>query len=472
MGVETILRTPQLAATPVMTDDSQLSFSLPSVSRKKVTAAFDGGRLSSDSGVMLLALAERRRRVADTLAEHIVDQRDPAHITHTVADVLRARMLAIGCGYPDGNDFDWLRRDPAFKLACGRLPDSGRDLCSQPTISRWENVPTLREIIRLTYALVDMWCRSYPKPPRSVVLDIDDTVDVVHGHQQMARWNAHYDERCFLPIHVYDTATGRPVAVILRSGTTPSGKEVRKLLSRLIGRIRRHWPETHITIRGDGHYGRPEVMTWCEMNGVDYIFGLPGNVVLDRLVEPAADDIRVRRAIRQADVLRGFTETRYAAKSWNQERRVVARIEASASHEDDMLRRGIDIRYVVTSLQGSDAEHIYETVYCARGQAENLIKQHKAQLASDRTSCRSPLANQMRLILHTGAYWLLLDLRAAIPSWNPLRHTEFATIRLRLLKIAGRIIETASRIRIALASCCPEAETFSLVALKLQPSGP
>ena len=249
-------------------------------------------------------------------------------------------------------------------------------------------------------------------------------------------------------------------------------KEVRKLLSRLIGRIRRHWPNTCITIRGDGHYGREEAMTWCETYGIDYIFGLSGNVVLDRLVEAAADDIRVRRAESQAEVLRGFAETRYAAKSWDKERRVVARIEASASHADDMLRRGIDIRYVVTSLPGSDAEHIYETIYCARGQAENLIKQHKAQLASDRTSCRSPLANQMRLILHTGAYWLLLDLRAAIPSWNPLRHTEFATIRLRLLKIAGRFIEHASRIRIALASCCPEAETLSLVALKLQPSGP
>lgn len=472
MGVETILCAPRHAATPAMTYDSQLTFSLPAVSRKKVTAAFDGGRLSSDAGVMLLALAERRRKVADTLAAHIAERRDPSHITHTVADVLRARMLAIGCGYPDGNDFDWLRCDPAFKLACGRLPDTGKDLCSQPTVSRSENAPTLREIIRLTYALVDIWCRSYAKPPKAVVLDIDDTVDVVHGHQQLAQWNAHYDERCFLPIHVYDTATGRPVVVILRPGKTPSGKEVRKLLSRLIGRIRRHWGDTRITIRGDGHYGRAEAMTWCENNGVDYIFGLPGNVVLDRLVEPAADDIRVRRAESQAEVLRGFAETRYAAKSWDQERRVVARIEASASHADDMLRRGIDIRYVVTSLQGNDAEHVYARVYCARGQAENLIKQHKAQLASDRTSCRSPLANQMRLILHTGAYWLLLDMREAIPKWNPLRHTEFATIRLRLLKIAGRIIETASRIRIALASCCPEAETFSLVAFGLQPSGP
>src|SRR6202162_1033110 len=442
-----------------MIDDNLLPFCFPAVRRKKITAAFDGGRISSDGGVMLLAQADHRLGIAERLARAIPDGRDPDRVTHLLPDILRARIFAIACGYEDADDLDRLRFDPAFKLACGRLPDTGRDLCSQPTISRWENAPTLREIIRLTYALVDIWCRSYPKPPRSVVLDIDDTVDVVHGHQQLAQWNAHYDERCFLPIHVYDAATGAPVTVILRPGKTPSGVEVRKLLSRLFGRIRRRWPSTHITIRGDGHYGREEAMTWCENYGIDYIFGLSGNVVLDRLVEAAADDIRVRRAVNQAEVLRGFAETRYAAKSWDKERRVVARIEASASHADDMLRRGIDIRYVVTSLQGSDAKHIYETIYCARGQAENLIKQHKAQLSSDRTSCRSPLANQMRLILHTGAYWLLLDLRAAIPSWNPLRHTEFATIRLRLLQIASRIIEHASRIRIALASCCAEGET-------------
>jgi Transposase DDE domain group 1 len=455
-----------------MTSDSPLSFALPAVSRKKVTAAFDGGRLSSDSGAVLLGLAERRRGLAQTLAALIADPRDPAYITHTVADVLRARILAIACGYPDGNDFNFLRSDPAFKLACGRLPDTGADLCSQPTISRWENAPTLREVIHLSYALVDIWCGSYTKPPASVVLDIDDTPDIVHGCQEMAVWNAHYDERCFLPIHIYDTATGRPVAVILRPGKTPSGKEVRAWLRRLIKRIRLHWPKTRIAIRGDGHYGREEAMTWCEANGVDYIFGLSGNAVLDRLVDAAADDIRVRRAEGQLAILRGFTETRYAAKSWARERRVVARIEASASQEDDMLRRGIDIRYVVTSLKNGDAEYIYETVYCARGQAENLIKQHKAQTASDRTSCRSPLANQFRLILHTAAYWLLLDVRDQVPSWHPLRQSEFTSIRLHLLKIAGRIVETASRIRVALASCCPEAELFSLLAFQLQKAGP
>ena len=187
MGVvEASLRTSRLGATPAMSDDSPLAVAYPAVSRKKVTAAFDGGRLSSDSGVMLLGIAERRRGLARTLAALIADRRDPAHITHTLEDILQGRMLAIACGYPDGNDFDWLRFDPAFKLACGRLPDTGHDLCSQPTISRWENAPTLKEIIRPTYALVDIWRRSYKTPPASVVLDIDDTLDVVHGHQKLS----------------------------------------------------------------------------------------------------------------------------------------------------------------------------------------------------------------------------------------------------------------------------------------------
>ena len=243
-------------------------------------------------------------------------------------------MLAIACGYPDGNDFDCLRSDPAFKLACGRLPDTGANLCSQPTVSRWENAPTLREIIRLTYALIDIWCGSYAKPPASVVLDIDDTPDIVHGHQEMAVWNAHYDERCFLPIHIYDTATGRPVAVILRPGKTPSGKEVRAWLRRLIKRIRLHWPKTRITIRGDGHYGREEAMSWCEANGVDYIFGLAGNAVLDRLVDlplTISGCAAPKVSWRSCAVLPKRAMPRNPGRK---ERRAVARIEASASHDD------------------------------------------------------------------------------------------------------------------------------------------
>jgi hypothetical protein len=294
-----------------MSEDIPLPFNLPAVARKKVSAAFDGGRITSDGGVMLLAQAERRLGIAEQLARVIPDERDADRVTHLLPDILRARIFAIACGYEDADDLDRLRFDPAFKLACGRLPDSGRDLCSQPTVSRWENAPALRDLIRLMGVMVDLYCASYTTPPRAVTLDIDDTVDVVHGHQQLALFNAHYDERCFLPIHLYDTATSRPVAVLLRPGKTPSGTEIRGHLRRLVRRIRRHWPQTRITIRGDGHYSRPEVMAWCEENEVDFVLGLPGNAVLDRAVDENADDIRTRRALDQKPCLRGFAETSY-----------------------------------------------------------------------------------------------------------------------------------------------------------------
>jgi len=442
-----------------MEDDRLLPFWLPAVQRKKVTAAFDGGRLTSDGGVLLLSGADRQLGLSAALACVIPDHREPWRVTHSLADILRARILAIACGYADADDLDDLRSDPAFKLACGRLPESGGDLASQPTVSRWENAPDLRTLLRLGYAMIDLWCQRHRKPPKSITLDIDDTVDVVHGHQQLSLFNAHYDERCFLPIHVYDADSGHCVAVLLRPGKTPSGREVRGHLRRLIRRIRRHWPHTRITIRGDSHYGRPEVMDWCDANQVGFILGLSGNAVLAAQVEAAADAVRTRRAIEDLDAVRAWTETRYAAGSWSRPRRVAARIEAT--------RQGLDIRYVVTNLRGDTAWSLYECLYCARGQAENRIKLHKTQLASDRTSCRSPLANQMRLILHTAAYWLLLATRAAIPKPHPLARAEFATIRLRLLKLAARLSETASRVRIAFAATCPEAALFRSLACAL-----
>jgi hypothetical protein len=443
-----------------MADDNDLLFDLPSVSRKKVSAAFDGGRITSDGGVMLLAQADRRIGIVDRIARLIGDPRDPALVTHSVASIIRARVLAIACGYEDANDLDRLRGDPGFKLACGRLPDSGGDLCSQPTVSRWENAPDLKTIVRLTYAMVDAWCESYAREPEAVTLDIDDTLDVVHGGQQLSLFHAHHDERCFLPIHIYDTATGRPVAVILRPGKTPSGKEACGYLRRLHRRIRRHWPTTRLTIRGDGHYGRPELMDFCEKHGLDYLFGVTGTKALAAKVEAVVDPIRVERALTGAAAVRGFAETRHGARSWKHQRRVVARIEATPL--------GLDIRYVVTSLEAPTPEEIYATLYCARGQAENLIKLHKSQLKSDRTSCRSPLANQMRLVLHTAAYWLMLTVRDAIPRTHALARAEFATLRARLLKIGARIRETTHRVRIAFAAACPEAALLRHIVIALR----
>jgi hypothetical protein len=447
-----------------MTDTTILPFSFPAVGRKKLTADFDGGRLTSDGGVMLLAMAERRLGIADRLARAFPDRRDPSRITHTLADMIRARAFAIACGYEDADDLDSLRVDPAFKLACGRLPETGADLCSQPTLSRLENAPSLKDAIRLTYALVDQWMASYGREPASVILDIDDTCDVVHGHQQLSLFNAHYDERCFLPIHVYDTERSRPVAVVLRPGKTPSGVEVRAHLRRLVRHVRKQWTKTRITFRGDGHYARPEAMAWCEDNGIDYVFGLPGSKPLSRKVDDAADAVRTERAVSDKPVVRDYAETRHKAKSWNRERRAVARIEATTL--------GLDIRFVVTNLGYGSPEWIYDSLYCARGQAENLIKLHKTQLASDRTSCHSAVANQVRLVLHTAAYWLMLTVRDAIPKARDLAKAEFATLRLRLIKIAARVVETTSRVRLAFAACCPEADLFRGLPGALAPLGP
>jgi hypothetical protein len=238
---------------PTAADDPLLPFALPSICQKKVTAAFDGGRISSDGGVLLLAGADRRLNLIDTLAAIIPDHRDPAQITHSMADILRGRVLAIACGYPDADDLDDLRCDPAFKLACGRLPESGDDLHSQPTMSRWENAPDERTLIRMARAMVDLWCQSYPRPPKAITLDVDDTADIVHGHQQLSLFNAHHDERCFMPLHVYDADSGHCVLAMLRPGKTPDGNEVRGHLRRLVRQIRLHWPNTVITIRGDSH---------------------------------------------------------------------------------------------------------------------------------------------------------------------------------------------------------------------------
>ena len=360
-----------------MTDDSLLPFSFPAVAGKKVTAAFDGGRLSSDGGVMLLSVAERRLGLAERLARCFPDARDPSKIRHTRADMIRARIHAIACGYEDADDLDFLRADPAFKLACGRLPESGADLCSQPTLSRMENAPSLKDAIRLTYALVDQWLASYATPPACVTLDIDDTCDVAHGHQQLSLFNAHYDQRCFLPIHVYDTERARPVAVVLRPGKTPGGVEVRAHLRRLVRHIRKSWPDTRITFRGDGHYARPEAMQWCETNGVDYVFGLPGSKPLSRAVDDKADEIRVERALTQSACVRGFAEVRHKAKSWDKARRAVARIEATPL--------GLDVRFVVTNIEGGSPQWMYETLYCAHGKHQPISArvEHEPDLVGD-----------------------------------------------------------------------------------------
>ena len=456
-----------------MHDDTPLPFDLPAVHRKKLTVDFEGGSQSSDGGLVLLREAERSLGICARLADSLPDQRDPRRIEHRLVELIKTRVLAICCGYEDGNDLDRLRDDPLLKLAVGRCPESGDALCSQSTMSRLENMPSRRQALQMTAALIDQFCASFPTPPARITLDIDDTLDRVHGGQQLSFWNAHHDERCFLPIHVYHVESGKPVVVILRTGKTPAGREVRTVIKHITRRIRRHWPATRITWRGDSHYGRVEAMEWCEANDCDYIFGFQGNRGLDARVADDAETMLLRHAAGDNDKARACVGFEHRPKSWKEERRFVARIEVSLRQtKSGHLTQETDIRYCVTSLEG-DADHLYEEVYCARGQAENLIKLHKAQLASDRTSCHSATANQVRLVLHTAAYWLLHTLRARLPATSPLARAEFTTLRLRLIKIGARIVEHAARIRIHLPTTCPERTVFANLAagfMSLAPS--
>jgi Transposase DDE domain group 1 len=459
-----------------MSDDMLLPFDLPAVCRKKLTIDFEGGNQSSNGGLLLLREAERKLGVCWRLADAMPDRRDPDHIRHAMFEMVMARVAAIACGYEDAIDLDRLRHDPLMKLAVGRCPESGEALASQSTISRLENAPRKTEAARLCAVLIDQFGTNV-KPGRLEILDIDDTFCAAHGGQQLAFWNAHHDERGFAPMHIYHAGSGTPVVAILRPARTPKGTEVRTVVKHVTKRLRKHWPHTRLVWRGDGHYGRVEAMDWAdEHDNIDYIFGLAGNAALDALVAEAADNLRFHHAKSSQTKLRTYVSFTYQAGSWTRPRTVVARLECSLQPDagettSTGMRQEVDVRYVVTSLNGS-AQHLYEEVYCQRGQMENLIKLHKAQLASDRMSCHSATANQVRLVLHTAAFWLMHGVRGAIPQASPLAKAEFATIRQRLIKVGARVIEHIARIRIHLPSSCPERALFRTVALSLMPCGP
>src|SRR3954447_6879459 len=439
---------------------------LSPVSGKAVVAKFDGGLLSSDGGVLALREVEQRLRVADRLAACIDDPRAPDQITHALADIIRFRLLMIAAGYEDGNDAAELRRDPLFKMALDLAP-SDRELCSQPTISRLENQPDVRSLLRMGRAMVDLYCASFRQVPKRIVLDIDDTFDAVHGGQQLRLFNAHYDEYGFQPIVVFD-GEGRFVTAVLRPAKRPKGTEIRALLRRLLWAIRANWPATEILLRADSHYCSPEVLDWCRANRVDFIFGVAPTSTLRRHSERLEASTLARFvAAPQAGKVRRYTEFYDGAASWSRVERIIARVEAGA--DGAHTRRGgaggarKNPPFIVPSLPTRNARVLYEDVYCRRGEAENHIKSWKTHLAADRTSCTKATANQFRLFLHAGAYWLMWSLRALMPKRSPWRVAQFDTLRLRLIKIAARVVELKTQIRLHLPTACPSRAILRVV---------
>jgi hypothetical protein len=430
---------------------------LSPVCERPIIARFDGDLLSSDGGLLALREVEQKLGIARRLAACIDDPRAPERIAHGLDEIIRFRMLMIAAGFEDGNDADTLRADPMFKLAMERLPEAA-DLCSQATISRTENLPDARALLRMGEAMVGHYCQSFRRVPSRIVLDIDDTFDAVHGAQQLCLFNGHHNEYGFQPIVVFD-GDGRMVAAVLRPACRPSGRQIAKWLRRLLAAIRVNWPRTAIMLRGDSHYCTPEVLRFCRVEGIDYILGVAPTTTLRKHVAALEVSTAARAAQVPGEKIRRFKEFYDGAASWDRVERIIARVEAGP--------QGVDTRFIVTSLKAGSPRAIYQNIYCARGQAENHIKAWKTHLAADRTSCSRAAANQMRLFLHIGAYWLMWSLRALMPRRSHWRVVQFDTMRLRLIKLAVRIEILKRSVRLHLPRSTPDQVIFAFALSRM-----
>jgi len=431
---------------------------LSPVADKPIIAAFDAEGFSASGGLLALREIEQRLGLAPRLAAPIADPREPGQVVHPTEEIVRFRMLMIAAGYEDGNDAAVLRHDPMFKLAMGRLP-TGSPLCSQSTISRLENRPDKRTLLRMGYGLIDLYCASFRQVPGRIVLDIDDHFDAAHGAQELRVFNAPYDEHGFSPIVVFD-GDGRLVATVLRPAQRPSGREIVVLLRRLIGRLRANWPRVEILLRGDSHYCAPEVLRFCRDNRVDFVLGVATTPTLRRHITGLEKSTAKRFAAAGGrDKVRRFKEFYDGAGSWDRVERIIARVEAGPE--------GVDTRFITTSLAGGSPRAVYEKTYCQRGQMENHIKSFKRHLAADRTSCHTASANQMRLFLHAGAYWIMWTLRAAMPRRSSWRRMQFDTLRLLAVSLVVRVVELKQQVRLHLPACTPDQAIFAQVLGRL-----
>lgn len=445
-----------------------------------VRADFTGGEVSSDLGALVLGAVDRRIGLIGRLVQAIGDSRDPRYITHSMHDLLTQRVFQIASGYEDGNDANALRHDPLFKLAAGRAPlDADNALACAATHSRLEGSLQRRDIYRLARALIEQFVAGYPQAPVSITLDLDHTDDATYGQQPLSFYNHHYGHHCYLPLLVFEANSGALVTAVLRPGKRPTGAENAMIMKRVLRLLRRHWPQTHILLRGDGHFSNPELMALIQADdNADFLFGLAGNPVLARQAEGLMKNARGHLALHRSLAARGwgpavaavrhFGEFEYAAGSWPQAFRVVLKAEVLAG--SDVTPAKDNQRYVVTTLRSPSPQALYQQAYCARGQAENLIKQVKVDLRSGRTSASSFLANFARLLFAAGAYVLHQQLRHLGLQGTSLATAQPKTVMLSLFKIAARVKQYKDRVLLHLPSACPVKALLSQLCQRLYPT--
>lgn len=371
-----------------MTDSTPEQLRFPPVSNLTVRADFEGGAMSSDFGPLILQGINRQTGLIECLAGAMADRRHASYVSHSLPDLLARRIYQIACGYEDGNDANSLRHDPLFKPGVGRAPlDEGNALASASTLSRLENAVSTRDIYRLAQAFIDAFVASYATPPAVIVLDMDHSEDPAHGQQELTLFNGYYGQHCYLPLFVFEGLSGKFITAALRPGKTPAGAENAMIMKRVLKALRAVWPETHFILRGDGHFSNPELMQLCQADPhCDFIFGVTGNAVLNRLAAPHLDTTRQTHALRCQNArttgqstptqTRTCHEPDYRPGTWpDMPMRVILKAE--------ILTQGDNPRFVVTSLALPTPESICRDLYAARGQDENYIKIMKLDLASE-----------------------------------------------------------------------------------------
>lgn len=428
------------------------------IKRRQIVADFNGGRLTTDAGVLLLREVDRQIGLIDAINECVPDPRDPRYTIHQQREMIAQRIFSIALGYEDLNDQQTLRDDPALQIAAGKPPEEDDPLASPPTLCRLENRVNRKALVKMSTLFVEHFLASYDSPPKEIVLDFDATDDPIHGQQEERFYQGYYRHYCFLPLYVF--CGGHLLCALLRPANIDAAKHSRAVTKLLVDRIRREWPDVKIVIRGDSGFCRWKLMRWCEKHNVDYIFGIGRNKVLERHMAPLMEQAEADFE-RTGQKQRLFGETEYAAGTWDRARRVIMKAER--------LVAGPNRRFIVTSLAG-DPQSLYDDIYTQRGDMENRIKEQQLMLFADRTSCHDFAANQFRLLLSSFAYVLLHELRTTHLAETELATAQVSTIRLKLLKIAARVTVSVRRIVLHLASSFPLQALFRQVTVALIPS--
>ena len=428
----------------------QTRFPLCELEGKSVEVSHTGPDVSSNGGLLLLREVDEQMGLLPDLAFCLTDNRHQSYVDHSHLSLFRQRVFQIMAGYEDANDCDSLRTDGILKMCVGNLPQSGADLASQPTMSRFENSVSQPDLYRLGECIVSHFVKSYDSEPLVIILDCDDTNHTAHGNQEGIEYNGYYGEYCFMPFHLYEGLSGKLITTVLKPGRRSKGADVFSLLQRVISLLRESWPNTRIIIRGDSHFCSPQLMDWSASDSkVNFITGLSGNSRLNKLSETTIESAK-RSFARTGQAVTSYHTFRYKAGSWSDEQRVIVKVEVN--------QKGTNIRYIVTDLWEYRTRNLYTIGYCARGAMELRIKEHKTYLLSGRSSCHRFESNQFRLFLHSAAYILLHSLQKQVLKGTEFVNSTMKTLQLKLIKVAALISEKKTKIKVEYPQSCPVAQ--------------